>query len=80
DPRPGRRRPIDGKLAAWSLAPDAVTADALSTAFMIMTSDEVEAFCVNHPGTAALVLDPSPPDTDGPPQPLRHGAWPAESP
>lgn len=54
NPRTGR--PSTGKLAAWSGAPDAATADALSTAFMIMSPDEIEKYCARHPGTRAMVI------------------------
>jgi len=56
DPRPDKQKPVEGKLAAWSQAPSAVTADALSTAFMVMSPDEVETFCKNHPKTGAVFL------------------------
>jgi len=56
DPRPGRQRPVDAAMAAWSLAPDATTADALSTAFMIMEDAEIERFIAQHPDMAAMVL------------------------
>lgn len=48
--------PIRGKLAAWSGAPDAATADALSTAFMIMTPEEIEKYCALHLQTRAMVI------------------------
>jgi len=54
DPRTAR--PVEGRLAAWSSAPDAATADALSTAFMIMGLDEIEQYCKLHPDTLAMVL------------------------
>lgn len=53
-PRTGR--PIEGRRAAWASAPDAGTADALSTAFMIMSPDEIEQYCSLHPGTLAMVI------------------------
>ncbi|MFC1636364.1 FAD:protein FMN transferase [Planctomycetota bacterium] len=53
-PRTGR--PIKGKRAAWSAAPDAATADALSTAFMIMESDEIRQYCSLHPDRRAMVM------------------------
>lgn len=56
DPRIAR--PIEGKIAAWSVTPDAATGDALSTAFMIMTVDEVQAYCATHPETAGLLIVP----------------------
>lgn len=53
-PRTGR--PISGKLAAWSAAPEAATADALSTAFMIMTPEQIERYCAEHPDTRAMMI------------------------
>ncbi|UCG50238.1 MAG: FAD:protein FMN transferase [Phycisphaerales bacterium] len=53
-PRTGR--PTSGKLAAWSGAPDAATADALSTAFMIMAPEEIRKYCSDHPDTRAMVI------------------------
>lgn len=54
DPRTGR--PIAGKLAAWSLAPDAARADALSTAFMVMTPDEAKDYCLEYPAVRGLLI------------------------
>jgi len=54
DPRTAR--PVEGKRAAWSSAPDAATADALSTAFMIMTQDEIERYCSLHPSALAMII------------------------
>jgi len=54
DPR--RAEPVAGKLASWSSASDAATADALSTAFMVMTPEEIQRYCTAHPGTRALVV------------------------
>ncbi len=42
--------------AAWSSAPDAATADALSTAFMIMGLDEIKRYCSLYPNTLAMVI------------------------
>jgi len=53
-PRTGR--PIEGRRAAWASAPNAGTADALSTAFMIMSPDEVERYCSLHPDALAMVI------------------------
>ena len=53
DPRTGEYElPRRG---AWALAPHATTADALSTAFTVMSRDEVEAFCEDHPDVTALL-------------------------
>jgi thiamine biosynthesis lipoprotein len=57
DPRSGR--PTQGKIGTWSLAPDAGRADALSTAFMIMTPQEVQDYCLAHPPIRALLVVPS---------------------
>jgi FAD:protein FMN transferase len=54
DPRTGE--PVCGRTAVWVLAPDAATADALSTAFMVMEPDAVAAYCSSHPGIQAAVL------------------------
>ena len=53
-PRTGR--PTQGKRAAWSAAPEAATADALSTAFMIMDLDEIRQYCRLHPDRRAMVI------------------------
>ena len=54
DPRTAR--PVEGKIAAWACAPDAATADALSTAFMVMSPDEVRQYCTSHPNVSAMVV------------------------
>lgn len=61
DPRDGG--PARGALAAWALAPTAALADALSTAFLVLTPDEVAAFCRANAGacSAILAVDPGAP-------------------
>lgn len=54
DPRKGE--PVQGKAGAWSIAPSAATTDALSTAFMIMQPEEVEAYCRRRTETRALLV------------------------
>lgn len=54
DPRTGR--PAKGHVAAWAAHPSAAVSDALSTAFMIMDTAEVEDFCAGHPDVWALVI------------------------
>jgi len=54
DPRTARA--VKAKRAAWSSAPDAAIADALSTAFMIMGLDEMKKYCSRHPDTLAMVI------------------------
>lgn len=55
DPRTGR--PARGHRAAWASHPSAAAADALSTAFMVMATDEVAALCGRHPKVWALVIN-----------------------
>jgi len=73
DPRVAR--PIEGKIAAWSLTPDAATGDALSTAFMIMTPEEVKEYCTGHPPIRALLIVPT--ETGGE-QVIAAGPWRAQ--
>ncbi len=54
DPREGR--PATGKIATWSVCLSAATADALSTAFMVLSPKEVEQYCHDHPDTCAMLL------------------------
>jgi thiamine biosynthesis lipoprotein len=56
DPRTGR--PAARAIAAWASAASAAEADALSTAFMVMTSAEVEPYCGRRPDIAALLALP----------------------
>ena len=53
DPRTGR--PAARALRAWASSPSAAVADALSTAFFVMTDTEVAAFCAAHPDTGAAL-------------------------
>lgn len=50
DPRTGVR--VASPLRAWAAAPSAAVADALSTAFMVMSESEVREFCQRHPTIA----------------------------
>jgi len=54
DPRTGR--PALTHVGAWAICPSAARADALSTAFVVMATDQVEAYCDAHDDTAALVV------------------------
>ena len=53
---PKTEEPAKGHLAAWVSHPSAAVADALSTAFMVMSTDEIQAFCEDHPDVWALVV------------------------
>ena len=52
DPRTAK--PVRSKHTAWSLVPDAASADAISTAFMIMSNKEIEQLCKNYPQISAM--------------------------
>jgi thiamine biosynthesis lipoprotein len=56
DPRTGR--PAQGHLAAWVSHPSAAVSDALSTAFMSMSSKEARRYCERHPDIWALLVTP----------------------
>ena len=53
---PRTAQPVKGKLAAWASASDAATADALSTAFMVMSPDEIRQYCTRHPEVSAMIM------------------------
>ena len=48
--------PVEGRVAAWAMAPDAVAADALSTAFMLLSAEDIDDYCLANPGTAAIIV------------------------
>ena len=73
DPR--TMQPVSDKHAAWSSAPDAATTDALSTAFMIMTPDEIEQYCNRHKDITALVIPQEPESKIHDDNILRFGQW-----
>jgi thiamine biosynthesis lipoprotein len=54
DPRTAK--PVEDKRAAWACAHDAATADALSTAFMVMSPDEIEQYCSHHSNILAMIV------------------------
>lgn len=57
DPRTGR--PAEGLYSATVIAPTAAEADSLSTAFYVMGSAEVAAYCEKHPQIGALLVAPA---------------------
>ncbi|MEN6335469.1 MAG: FAD:protein FMN transferase [Phycisphaerales bacterium] len=73
DPRTGR--PVEGKLATWSIARDAARADALSTAFMVMSESEVVEFCREHADTRGLLILPGDETTGRAERIIPAGAW-----
>jgi thiamine biosynthesis lipoprotein ApbE len=54
DPRTGRA--ARGHLAAWASHPSAAVSDALSTAFLVMKTEEVRRYCRTCPEVWALVI------------------------
>ena len=54
DPRSGLA--VEGKIASWCLCESAARADAFSTAFMVMSADEISLFQDNAPHVSGLVL------------------------
>ncbi len=58
DPRTGKY--TVPRRGAWALAPDATYADALSTAFTVMTEDEIRSFCKEYSNVTALLLSDDP--------------------
>ncbi|MBN2138366.1 MAG: FAD:protein FMN transferase [Sedimentisphaerales bacterium] len=70
NPRTGM--PVTGRRAAWSVAPDAATGDALSTAFMIMAPEEIEDYCRGRKDVAAIVIQEA---EGGREETLRFGRW-----
>lgn len=58
DPRCGTPAPDFGSLTVW--APDALTADCLSTGLYVLGPDAALAWATAHPGIEALVLETTP--------------------
>jgi len=54
DPRSGGA--VCGRSGAWAIVSGAARADALSTAFMVMTAEEIEEYCQRNPQTLAMVM------------------------
>jgi thiamine biosynthesis lipoprotein len=73
DPRTGR--PVEGKLATWSVAPDAARADALSTAFMVMTPEEATDYCRDRSDVRGLLILPEDAGTGRAEQIMPVGTW-----
>ena len=53
---PGTGKPPSADQAAWSFAPTATEADALSTAFMLMTDSEITRVCNSGTGYGGLKM------------------------
>lgn len=70
DPRTGQ--PVDHRSGAWATSPSAALADALSTAFFVMTQEEVEAYCDRRPDIRGILIGHG---TDESPPLFRFGKW-----
>lgn len=66
---------VKGKRAAWASAGDAATADALSTAFMVMTPEQVKQYCLSHPNTLAMIILGQKATKTQKDKILRYGPW-----
>jgi thiamine biosynthesis lipoprotein len=53
---PATTQPVKDKKAAWACASTTATADALSTAFMVMSHDQIKQYCSSHPDILAMVV------------------------
>jgi thiamine biosynthesis lipoprotein len=69
DPRSAR--PVAGKVAAWCAAETAAAGDALSTAFVVMSAEELRRFHGRHDGIPLMVMF----DEAGRPDILKLGPW-----
>jgi thiamine biosynthesis lipoprotein len=57
DPR--RKGVAERGTRTWAWAPSAAWSDALATAFFVMSDEEIEAFCCQHPEVGGAVLTTS---------------------
>ncbi len=53
---PADGRPVQDKAAVWVRGDDSAVCDGLSTAFMVMSLEQIEQFSRSHPEIGALVL------------------------
>jgi len=75
DPREAAVGPVEGRLAAWSMAPDAVAADASSTAFMVLEPQEIDDYCLANRQTAAIILPHAVSGESQRPEVMQFGQW-----
>ena len=76
---PHTSQPVENKRAAWACAPTAATADALSTAFMVMLPDEVKSYCLSHSDVQAIVVTEDRGGEAAKEKILRYGLWKADN-
>lgn len=62
---------IQDKSAVWVKGSDPAVCDGLSTAFMVMTLEDIERFSRSHPEIGILVLPRDKPEQ----RPLQYGNW-----
>lgn len=55
DPR--SRRPVARRARCWAKAPTATEADALSTAFMVMSDGQISRYCLRHADVSVYTFD-----------------------
>jgi len=73
DPRTAQ--PVEGKRDAWACAGNAATADALSTAFMVMSPGQVKHYCLHHLDTLAMIVTKGGETETQKDKILRFGSW-----
>jgi len=73
NPRTGR--PVEDRHATWACGPDAATTDALSTAFMVMSPNEVENYCLRHPDILGMLIINKQEEKEQKNAILRYGCW-----
>jgi thiamine biosynthesis lipoprotein len=66
---------VEGKSAAWACASDAATADALSTAFMVMSPEQVKQYCASHSDVLAMIITGEHSVEAQKEKVLRYGHW-----
>jgi len=54
---PNNGKPAQTRFRSWAIAPTAAVADALSTAFMVMSVDQIQECCRRKRGVRAFLLD-----------------------
>lgn len=53
-------RPVEGRRAAWVLSDSATKSDAVSTACMVMSREEIETYVAGDPHLWAMIVEESP--------------------
>jgi thiamine biosynthesis lipoprotein len=76
DPR--KAKPVESRVSAWSSAPDGATADALSTAFMVMEPNEIERYCSKKPDVCVMIVIRDKEGQNTKDTILKYGQWQEE--